>query len=293
MANDAASGFILEFEKNAGSIINDIDRSKKYRAGIAVMAQKAVETSNTAYLDAAVRFTAKVIDDHDRSKAFVDIVRGTARVAINTADADLAAKSLVLSANTEAGHNRSHALQGVVSAMAELGAKTDDSVIFEKSIELADTIEYDTYRSSAWRSIARTQYSNDNISGALESADQAKQIIDMSRIITHEIYRASAYVDLAKLFIDLGHEDIARDCITKAADSAAHLEDEFDRSSIFQSIAETQVKIGARTKDNQMLEAAIKSFNQITREYYRTSARQTLMSVLSNLKEAELAKRLS
>ncbi len=37
MVNDASLDFISEFEKNAGCITNDIDRSKKYRAGIAAL----------------------------------------------------------------------------------------------------------------------------------------------------------------------------------------------------------------------------------------------------------------
>lgn len=293
MVNDASSEFIRVFEKKAESITNDIDRSKKYRAGIAALSQKAVETNNTIFLDAAVRFTGKIIDDHDRSKAYVDIVRGTARVAINTADADLAVRSLELSANTEEGHDRSHALQGVVAAMAEVGAKTDDPATVEDSKELAGTIEYDTYRSSAWRSIARTQHGNNNTPDAVESANKAMEIIDMSKLISRDVYRASAYVDLARLFIDLGQEGMARECITKAVDSSAGLEDEFERSSIFQAIAETQVRMGARTKDNRLLEDAVGSFGLITREYYRTSTKQTLMSVLVNLKEDEMVKKLA
>ncbi len=293
MVNDASLEFIREFEKKAESITNDIDRSKKYRAGIAALSQKAVETNNTIFLEAAVRFTGKVIDDHDRSKAYVDIVRGTARVAINTADADLVGRSLELSANTEEGHDLSHALQGIVAAMAEVGAKTDDPATVEDSKKLAGTIEYDTYRSSAWRSIARTQHGNNNTPDAVESANKAMEIIDMSKLISRDVYRASAYVDLARLFIDLGQEGMARECITKAVDSSAGLEDEFERSSIFQAIAETQVRMGARTKDNRLLEDAVGSFGLITREYYRTSTKQTLMSVLVNLKEDELVKKLA
>ncbi len=293
MVNDASLEFIREFEKKAESITNDIDRSKKYRAGIAALSQKAVETNNTIFLEAAVRFTGKVIDDHDRSKAYVDIIRGTAMVARNTADADLVGRSLELSANTEEGHDRSHALQGIVAAMAEVGAKTDDPATVEDSKKLAGTIEYDTYRSSAWRSIARTQHGNNNTPDAVESANKAMEIIDMSKLISRDVYRASAYVDLARLFIDLGQEGMARECITKAVDSSAGLEDEFERSSIFQAIAETQVRMGARTKDNRLLEDAVGSFGLITREYYRTSTKQTLMSVLVNLKEDEMVKKLA
>jgi len=223
----------------------------------------------------------------------VDIVRGTARVAINTTDAELAGRSLELSANTEAGHDRSHALQGVVAAIADVGMNMNEPDTFENSKELAGTIEYDTYRSSAWRSIARTQHSNDDTPSAVESANKAMAIINKSKLIGQEIYRASAYVDLAKLFIDLGQEGMARECIIKAVDSSAGLEDEFERSSIFQTIAETQIRMGVRTKNSGLLEDAVESFGYITREYYRTSTRQTLASVLSNLKEDELVKRLA
>jgi len=118
-------------------------------------------------------------------------------------------------------------------------------------------------------------------------------IINKSKLIGQEIYRASAYVDLAKLFIDLGQEGMARECIIKAVDSSAGLKDEFERSSIFQTIAETQIRMGVRTKNSGLLEDAVESFGYITREYYRTSTRQTLASVLSNLKEDELVKRLA
>ena len=292
MVNDASSEFIRKFEIKAESITNDIDRSKKYRAGIAALAQKAVETNNTIFLDAAVGFTGKIIDDHDRSKAYVDIIRGTARVAINTADADLACRSLELSANTDKGHDRSHALQGVVAAMADVGMKIDEPAFLEDSKELAGIIEYDTYRSSAWRSIARIQHGNNDTPGAVDSAKRAMELIDKSKFITRDIYRASAYVDLVQLFIYVGQEDMARECITKAVYSSMGLEDEFERSSVFQAIAETQVRMGARIKDNGLLEDAVKSFKYITKEYYRTSTRQTLTSVLVNLKKDELVKKL-
>ncbi len=115
----------------------------------------------------------------------------------------------------------------------------------------------------------------------------------MSKHISRDIYRASAYVDLARLFIDVGQEGKARECITKALDSSMGLEDEFERSSIFQTIAETQVRIGARTKDNKLLEDAVESFGHITREYYRTSTKLMLTSVLVNLKKDELVKKLA
>lgn len=133
----------------------------------------------------------------------------------------------------------------------------------------------------------------DDTPSAVESANKAMAIINKSKLIGQEIYRASAYVDLAKLFIDLGQEGMARECIIKAVDSSAGLEDEFERSSIFQTIAETQIRMGVRTKNSGLLEDAVESFGYITREYYRTSTRQTLASVLSNLKEDELVKRLA
>ncbi|MDW7774772.1 MAG: hypothetical protein SCH39_00365 [Methanosarcinales archaeon] len=298
MVDNTAEDFIRHLEDTAEAIKNDTDRSKKYRAGIATLAQKAVETNNTAYLDAAERFNQHIIDAHDRSKAFVDIVRATARIAGNTANTEQVNRALALSAKTDTGHDRSHCLQGVVVAMAEVGVTNSDAQIIEASKKLVETIEYDTYRSSALRGISRVRYNNDDaiaVTGTgtpLDMAEMALDVIDKAGNIEQEIFRVSAYVDLTGLFLEIGEIDRARQCIVKAQRAAENLTDEFERSSMFQAIAETLARMGARTKDRKMLEDAVNSYAKVTREYYHTSTRRTLTSVLSNLNEPELLKKI-
>lgn len=288
MAGDTAGDFIKRLEIAAESVRDELERSKKYRAGIAGLAQKAAESGDLTYIEAAVRFTERIIDGHDRSKAYVDIVRAAARVAINTSDADMVSRALELSVNAETGHDRSHALEAVVTATAEVGVQNNDPAAVEESKRLTENIEYDTYRSSAWRGIARALYGIDDYKAALECAAIALDIIDGTLRKAGDIYRASAYVDLSKLFMDLGEEDLSRQCITKAGNAAEGLTDEFERSSVYQSIAETLVRMGARIKDRTLFEDAVKSFGNISREYYRTSAGQTLRTVLANFNEDQL-----
>jgi tetratricopeptide (TPR) repeat protein len=287
-----AGDFIKHLEDAAEAIKNDTLRSKKYRAGIATLAQKAVDTNNTVYLDAAEGFTQQIIDTHDRSKAFVDIIRATARIAGNTSSADLLNRALALSAKTETGHDRSHCLQGVAMAMGKVGITNNDAEAIEASKQLAYTIEYDTYRSSALRGISRTRYDSDDTAAALEIAEMALDVIDKSRLIKQDIYRVSAYVDLTALFLEIGEMDKARQCIVMAQSTADNLEDEFERSSMFQAIAETLVRMGARTKDRGLLEGAVQSYSKVTREYYRTSTRRMLNNVLRNLNETELLEKI-
>ena len=298
MADNTAEDFIKYLEDTADAIKNDTDRSKKYRAGIATLAQKAVGTNNTVYLDAAEQFTRHIIDAHDRSKAFVDIIRAAARISSNKASVDLLNRALALSAKTDTGHDRSHCLQGVAVAMAEVGVTNSDAKTVEASKQLADTIEYDTYRSSALRGISRALNNSDDaaavagVGAALEMAEMALDVIDKSRRIKQDIYRVSAYVDQTALFLEIGEMDRARQCIVKAQSAAENLTDEFERSSMFQAIAETLVRMGARTKDRELLEGAVQSYENVTREYYRTSTRRTLVNVLKNLNEPNLLEKI-
>ena len=295
MVNNTAGDFIKHLEDTAETIKNDTLRSKKYRAGIATLAQKAVETNNTVYLDAAEGFTQQIIDTHDRSKAFVDIIRATARIAGNTSSAELLNRALALSAKTDTGHDRSHCLQGVSVAMGKVGVTYSDAQTVEASKQLAGTIEYDTYRSSALRGISRTLYDSDDaaaVGAAQEMAEMAMDVIEKSRRIKHDIYRVSAYVDLTALFIEIGEMDKARQCIVMAQSTAGNLTDEFERSAMFQAIAEILVRMGARTKDRGLLEGAVQSYSKVTREYYRTSTRRTLTNVLRNLNETELLEKI-
>ncbi len=295
MVNDTAGDFIKHLEDTAEAIKNDTLCSKKYRAGIATLAQKAVDTNNTVYLDAAEGFTQQIIDTHDRSKAFVDIIRATARIAGNTSSADLLNRALALSAKTETGHDRSHCLQGVAVAMGKVGVTNNDAQTVEASKQLAVTIEYDTYRSSALRGISRTLFDSDDaaaVGAAQEMAEMAMDVIEKSRRIKHDIYRVSAYVDLTALFLEIGEMDKARQCIVMAQSTAGNLTDEFECSSMFQAIAEILVRMGARTKDRGLLEGAVQSYVKVTREYYRTSTRRTLTNVLRNLNETELLEKI-
>ncbi|MBE0523519.1 MAG: hypothetical protein IBX40_04190 [Methanosarcinales archaeon] len=290
MAGVMMSGeeFIKIFEKNAASIKDNTKRSKKYRAGVAILALKAIASNDITYLEAAIRFTNNIIDEHDRSKAYVDIVRGTSRVARITANPDLVRRALEISAKTIEGHDRSHAMEGVVSTIAEVGLKNNESDAIENAIKLAEGIEYDTYRSSSLRKIAMTLHAADNNQSALDSAIKALDIIDSSNSITNPIYRTSAYIDLSKLFLDLDQIDAANNCIKKADESANSLINEFERSSIYQSIVETRLILGARTKNRIHFQRAVTSFGQITREYYRTFTMQKLKNILIKFNEEEL-----
>ncbi|MDF1556778.1 MAG: hypothetical protein P1P80_01150 [ANME-2 cluster archaeon] len=292
MTENEADNLINELDKKAQTLMNELERSKKYRAGIAALAQRAVETNNTAYLDAAERFTRYIIDEHDTSKAFVDIVRAMGRIASSTSNVELLDRALALSLNTNSQQDRSNSLQGVSVAMAEVGVSDNDTETIEASKQLAGTIEYDTYRSSALRGIARALQNSDNEAGALEMAEGALDIIDRSLRIEHHIYRSAAYVDLTVLFLDLGKIDKARQCIASAQSAAGNLTDEFERSSMFGAIAETLVRMGARIKDHGLLEAAVQSYNKVTREYYRTSTRRNLTNVLGNVNEIELLRKI-
>lgn len=298
MTDNMAGDFIRHLEDTAKAIKNDTDRSKKYRAGIATLAQKAVEANNTVFLDAAEQFTQQIIDPHDRSKAFVDIVRATARIAGHTSSADLLGRALGLSIKTDTGHDRSHCLQGVAISMGQIGVTNNDVKTIEASKQLALTIEYDTYRSSALRGISRALYDIDDTAAvggteaALEMAEMALDVIDKAGNIEQDIFRVSAYADMAALFLEIGEMNRAVQCIVKAQSAADNLTDEFERSSMFQAIAETLVRMGVRTKERKLLEDAVRSYGKVTREYYRTSTRRTLTSVLSNVKETELLEKI-
>lgn len=286
--NSTAQDFIRTFEEKAESIEDEALRSKKYRAGIATFAQKSINSGDMSYLEAAIGFADRISDEHDRSKAFVDIIRGTAGLAGNAHNIELVRKAFDLLENTDKGLDRSHSLQGIVTAMAETGASTNSQTLIEASQKLAQTIEYDTFRSMAQRSIARALYKIGQSQSAGKAANMSLDIIDSSA--GRVIYKASAYIDLSKLFLDLGMVDKAKLCIEKAATNGEILTNEFERSSIFGSIAQTQVRMGARTKDRTLFEDSVRSFDLVKKEFYRTTTGKILKKVLINFNEENLLK---
>jgi len=292
MSDNEVEDFVIEIEKKAQNIKNEIDRSKKYRAGVVALAQKAVASNDISYLKEAIRFTDHIIDGSNRSRAFVDSIKATAKIAQETANIELVKWSLELSDNTLDGLDRSHALEITASAFVSVGMTMNDPAVIEDSKNLADTIEYNTYRSMAWRDIARTLHTMDDISGSQTASNKALNIIDSCDANRHIIYKASAYVDLSKLFIELGHMNTAKECLIKARECAQNLDDEFDSSSIYQSIAEVQARIGIRTEDRTLFKAAVDSFNKVTQEFYRTSTRQTLYNIFIGAGENELIKQI-
>ncbi len=292
MSDNEVEDFVIELEKKARSIKNENDRSKKYRAGVVALSQKAVALNDIRYLEEAVRFTDHIIDMNNRSRAFVDIIKGTAKIAQNTANIDLVRRSLELSDNSLGGLDTSHALEITASAFARVGMTMDDPAVIEESKKIADIIKYDTYRSMAWREIARTLNSMNDISGSLTAANKALDIIDSSNAISHMIYKASAYVDLSKLFLEMGHVGAAKECLIKARECAQSLDNEYDSSSIYQSIAEFQARMGVRIKDRISFEEAVDSLNKVTQEFYRSSTRQTLYNIFIGVDEKELIEQI-
>ena len=146
MSDNEAEDFIQEFEKAALSIKNGTERSKKYRAGVAALAQRAVDSEDMNYLKAAIRFTDHIVDRKNRSRAFVDIIRSISKVAQNTASMDLVQRSLELSDNTLEGLDRSHALEITVGALAHVGMLIDDPAVIDESVKLADTIFFTIFK---------------------------------------------------------------------------------------------------------------------------------------------------
>ncbi|MCZ7391720.1 MAG: hypothetical protein O8C56_00120 [Candidatus Methanoperedens sp.] len=252
---------------SAAEIQEPQERSRKYRNIVGILAQEAVRSGDTWYLEEALKTAGLVTIDP--SKAYVDIIRAMARIGTNRKDEKIPRNALKITERIDNSLDLSVALHELVVAFAKIGIDKKDEKILSYSLNLTEKVPLDTYRSSAFRNIAKL-HAGANPKRALELLETAIELIEKSKGI-EPVYFISAFCDIAAQLAKLNDER-SYGFITRAIALADDIADVFEKSAILLKIVETEIAVGAQKHDEKLLKEASVISSGITREYYKTLA---------------------
>ena len=256
---------ILGMLTSTAEIQEPQERSRKYRNIVGILAQEAVRSGDTWYLEEALRTAGLVTEDP--SKAYVDIIRAMAKIGTNRKDEKILRDALRITEKIDNNLDLSVALHEIVVAFAKIGIDDKDEKILSYSLNLTEKVPLDTYRSSAFRNIAGLQ-AGANPKRALELLGSAIELIEKSKGI-ESVYLISAFCDIAFLLAKLNDER-SYGFITRAIALADDIADDFEKSAVLLKIVETEIGVGTQKHDEKLLKEAVRISEGITREYYKT-----------------------
>ncbi|MDL5503432.1 MAG: hypothetical protein QSU88_09470, partial [Candidatus Methanoperedens sp.] len=131
-------------------------------------------------------------------------------------------------------------------------------------------IPMDTYRAMAYRNLSKVLGGVDNIK-SMELLDRSIEILEKSEGIK-TIYQILAYCDTSAVLAKLD-DDRSYNFFRKAREMADNIMDDFKKSAVLLKILETGVEIGNKFEDKIILDEAAGISKGITREYYKTLAK--------------------
>lgn len=273
MDNEGIEGLLARAEK----ISNEVERSKKIRGIVSILAMKGGGTKETRFLDKALEILPRIKVPEDQSKALAEIACTMARIGADKKEEKTIRRALELAQSLEDELDVSLAYHEVIGALARIGV--EDKKYLDQATSMVEKIPRPTYQSSAHRNLARMLIKRKDLQEARSHLSKSIEILEKSKV-AREIYRSSALCDIASILSDLNEREETKKYLGLAYHSAQNIEDSFEKSSAFQSIAEMEARLGVRWKDNGLLGAAKEAHKKITREYYCTSTRQTINALL-------------
>lgn len=246
--------------------ISDLsEQSRKYKTIVGILSQEAMRSAEPWYLEEAIRAAGLVTEDP--SKAYVEIIRAMAKIGVNKRDEKKLNEAIKITERIDNDLDLSVALHELVIAFAKTGIEKKDERIFSYSNELIQKIPMNTYRSSAFRNIAR-MLAAANPKKALELLEIAIELIEKCKD-TESIYLVSAFCDISAL-LALLNDTRSYGFIRRAMTLASGIVDEFEKSAVLLKIVETESVIGVKQNDDSLLKEAIAASEGITKEYYKT-----------------------
>jgi tetratricopeptide (TPR) repeat protein len=265
---------ILSMISSASEIRDSAEKSRKYRNIVGILSMEAVRSNNLWYLEEAIK-TAELVTD-DPSKAYVEIIRAMAKIGMNRKDEEMLKEGVKITGRINNNLDLSVALHELVVAFAKNGIDRKDEKLLSYSLDLSEKIPSNTYRSSAFRNIARLLVGA-NPERALELLGSAIELIEKSKDV-EPVFLAFAFCDIASL-LSLLNDGRSYVFIKRAIMLADGIADEFEKSAVLLKIVETERAIGTKQKDEELLKEAIVLSERITREYYKTLAADAVKGI--------------
>ncbi|VVB93957.1 Uncharacterised protein [uncultured archaeon] len=252
---------------SASEIQDPAEKSRKYRNIVGILSMEAVRSNDPWYLEEAIKTAGLVTDDP--SKAYVEIIRAMAKIGVNRKDEEKLNEGVKITERIDNNLDLSVALHELVVAFAKIGIDRKDEKLISYSLYLSEKIPLNTYRSSAFRNIARLQ-AGANPKRAHELLGSAIELIEKSKDV-EPVFLISAFCDIASL-LSLLNDERSYGFIKRAIGLADGIVDEFEKSAVLLKIVETERVIGNKLKDEALLKEALVLSGRITREYYKTLA---------------------
>ncbi len=259
-----------ELIDQAAGIYDPVERSRKYKTIVGMFSQQAVRSNDFSYIVQAEKVASMVTDDP--SKAYVDIIRAIAK--LKKKDRDIFGEATRMAEKIDNNIDLSVALCEIVSAFGKPG----DELIFSESINLINKIPLATYSSLAYRNLSKSFA--DNQSRSLEFLNNAIDLIGKGEGI-EPLYLIPAFCDTA---VELARLRDAKSPVflNKAIELANNVQDDFEKSAVLLKITETCLELYRSLKDKELLNEALFLSKGITKEYYKTLAKDALNYFVGN-----------
>jgi hypothetical protein len=267
--NDDVKTRIDKLVASAAAISDPLERSRKYKNIVGLISQEAVRSNDLQDIEEAKKIAGLVTDDP--SKAYLEIVRAIANM--NRKDKDLFDEAFKITEKIDNDLDLSVALSQIVTAFGKYGINKNDDVIYSDSFDLIEKIPLNTYRSMAYRNISQAMAGIDP-RRSLELLEKSIEIMENSKGIKTE-YLIKAFCETGSILATLNDER-SRGFIKKALEISSDLVDDFDRSAVLLKIVETELEIGIKLNDQELIKEASVISKGITKDYYKTLAKNSL-----------------
>ena len=261
---------IKEIVGSATGISDPAERSRKYRTIVGILSQNAVRSNDHLYIEEAMKISGMITDDP--SKAYVEIIRAIARM--NRKDKKTFDETLKITEKIDNDLDLSVALSEIVFAFGKSGIDKKDEMIYSASLDLAGKIPMNTYRAMAYRNLSKIMADIDQVK-SLELLDISIKILEKSEGIKI-IYQIPAYCDTSAVLAKL-NDDRSYGFFKKAREMSDNIMDDFEKSAVLLKILETAIEIGNKFEDGKLLDEVSEISKGITREYYKTAAKNALI----------------
>lgn len=255
--------------ESAVNIPDAVERSRKYKTIIGLISQEAVRSNDRKYIDEALRIAALVTDDP--SKAYVEIIRTISRM--KQKDEKAIDEALKITERIDNDLDLSVALYEIVFSFGKSAIEKKDEIIYSESLSLAQKIPMNTYRARAYRNLSRVMLEKD--------AERAMDLLKIAMEIVNDLgdtearYKINAFCDTGSILTNLNDKQ-SYEFLKKAKILADEINDDFERSAVLLKILETEIEIGVKFRDQEILVEAGSLSKKITKEYYKTLGGEAL-----------------
>jgi hypothetical protein len=255
---------------SVADISDPLELSRKYKNIVFLISQEAVYSNDLQDIEYAKKIAGLVTDDP--SKAYLEIVRSIAKMSRK--DNTLFDEAVKITEKIENDLDLSVALSQIVTEFGKYGITKKDNVIYSDSFDLIEKIPLNTYRAMAYRNISNS-FAQIDPGRSLELLDKSVDILEKSSEIKTE-YLVKALCETGSILALLNDEQ-SRGFIKKAIVISSELVDDFDRSAVLLNIVETELEIGTKLNDPELIKEASVISKGITKEYYKTLAKNALI----------------